>query len=60
MGIGSLVSVTVINTGIYALAKYLFARRLTDLGTGALGWTVAIIGWDFACCNTRSRHEIGS
>lgn len=58
MGVGSLVSVTVLNIGIFALAKWLFAHRLTDLGTGALGWTVAIIGWDFAYYwHHRVEHE---
>lgn len=47
MGIGSLVTVTALNAAIYTLAKILFQHRLTDLGTGALGWTVAIVGWDF-------------
>jgi len=33
--------------------------RLTDLGTGWLGWTVAIIGWDFGYYwQHRCEHEV--
>ncbi|MBK6694031.1 MAG: sterol desaturase family protein [Myxococcales bacterium] len=48
MGIGSLVTVTAINLGVFAMATWLWAHRLTDLGQGVLGWTVALVGWDFA------------
>lgn len=48
MGIGSLVTVTAINLGVFTLATWLWPRRLLDLGTGILGWAVAIVGWDFA------------
>ncbi|MBX3226224.1 MAG: sterol desaturase family protein [Labilithrix sp.] len=47
MGIGSLVTVTAINAGIFFLATWLWRHRLLDLGTGALGWLVAVVGWDF-------------
>jgi sterol desaturase/sphingolipid hydroxylase (fatty acid hydroxylase superfamily) len=48
MGVGSLVFVTGINLAIFTLCKWAFSHRLWDLGTGALGWTVAMVGWDFA------------
>jgi len=48
MGIGSLVTVTAINAGVFALATWLWAHRFVDLGHGVLGWTVAMVGWDFA------------
>jgi sterol desaturase/sphingolipid hydroxylase (fatty acid hydroxylase superfamily) len=58
MGIGSLVTVAFINAGIYFLAKILWAHRLLDLGEGALGWTVALIGWDFSFYwHHRVEHE---
>ena len=58
MGIGSLVPVTVINIGVFAVASWLWAHRLFDLGTGVLGWAVAAIGWDFAFYwHHRLEHE---
>jgi sterol desaturase/sphingolipid hydroxylase (fatty acid hydroxylase superfamily) len=58
MGIGSLVTVTAINAGVFALATWLWAHRLVDLGSGALGWTVALVGWDFAYYwHHRIEHE---
>ncbi len=58
MGIGSLVSVTVLNAGVFLLASWLFAHRLFDLGAGTLGWVVAIVGWDFAYYwHHRVEHE---
>jgi sterol desaturase/sphingolipid hydroxylase (fatty acid hydroxylase superfamily) len=48
MGLGSLVFVTAINLAIFALAGRAFAHRVCDLGTGALGWVVALVGWDLA------------
>ncbi len=48
MGAGSVVSINVV-MGIVGwwFASLLWPHRLVDLGTGALGWTVAIVGWDF-------------
>jgi sterol desaturase/sphingolipid hydroxylase (fatty acid hydroxylase superfamily) len=48
MGVGSLVFVTGINLVIFALAGWLARYRVVDLGTGAVGWAVALVGWDFA------------
>src|SRR5436190_22422794 len=47
MGVGSLVTVTGINAGVFVLATMLWPHRLCDLGTGVLAWTVALVGWDF-------------
>lgn len=58
MGIGSLVTVTLINAGVFALATWLWSHRVTDLGRGALGWGVALLGWDFAYYwHHRVEHE---
>lgn len=46
MGVGSLVTVTVINMGVFLLATWLWAYRITDLGRDAVAWGVAIVGWD--------------
>lgn len=48
MGLGSLVFVTGINLAIFALAGLAFAHRVCDVGAGLLGWSVALVGWDFA------------
>jgi sterol desaturase/sphingolipid hydroxylase (fatty acid hydroxylase superfamily) len=59
MGIGSLVTVALINAGIFAIAHWLWSYRLMDLGTGVAGWTVALVGWDFAYYWThRWEHEV--
>jgi sterol desaturase/sphingolipid hydroxylase (fatty acid hydroxylase superfamily) len=47
MGVGSLVTSTVLNAGVFLIATVLWAHRLTDLGHGLLAWSIAIIGWDF-------------
>ena len=58
MGVGSLVTVTAINAGVFAIATWLWRHRLLDLGQGALAWTVAMIGWDFAFYwHHRLEHE---
>jgi sterol desaturase/sphingolipid hydroxylase (fatty acid hydroxylase superfamily) len=58
MGIGSLLFVSAINLGSFAIATVLWRHRLLDLGQGALGWTAAMIGWDFAYYwNHRMEHE---
>jgi sterol desaturase/sphingolipid hydroxylase (fatty acid hydroxylase superfamily) len=58
MGLGSIVFVSAINLGIYAVAGWLARFRVCDLGQGALGWAVAFVGWDFAYYwNHRFEHE---
>ena len=58
MGIGSLFFVSLVNLGIFAIATRLWPYRLLDLGQGALGWSVAMIGWDLAYYwNHRLEHE---
>lgn len=58
MGVGSLVTVTGINAGVFALATVLFRHRVIDLGQGALAWAVALVGWDFAYYwHHRIEHE---
>lgn len=59
MGVGSVVFVTAINATVYFLSKLVFAHRLVDLGDGAAGWAVALVGWDFAFYwHHRFEHEI--
>lgn len=59
MGVGSLVTVTAINTSVYWLAVWLWPHRLIDLGEGVVGFTVALIGWDFAYYwHHRWEHEV--
>jgi len=59
MGTGSLVFVSAINLGIYAVATWLARHRVCDLGSGALGWAVALVGWDFSYYwHHRAEHEI--
>jgi sterol desaturase/sphingolipid hydroxylase (fatty acid hydroxylase superfamily) len=58
MGLGSLVFVGIINLGIFAVAERLWAHRAFDLGHGALGWAVALVGWDFSYYwHHRVEHE---
>lgn len=55
----SLVAWIPINLATYACAHWLWPYRLFDLGTGALGWTVAMIGWDFSFYwQHRAEHEV--
>lgn len=59
MGLVSLVFTALINIGVFALAKWLFQYRFFTLGTGVLGWTAALLGWDFAYYwFHRSEHRI--
>jgi sterol desaturase/sphingolipid hydroxylase (fatty acid hydroxylase superfamily) len=59
MGLVSIFTVALINLGVFALATVLWRYRIVDLGTGAVGWIAAIIGWDFAYYWThRWEHEI--
>jgi sterol desaturase/sphingolipid hydroxylase (fatty acid hydroxylase superfamily) len=58
MGVGSLVTVTAINAGVFVLATWLYAHRLLDLGATLLGWAAALVGWDFAYYwHHRLEHE---
>lgn len=59
MGVGSLLFVLPVNLLVFFVASALWPYRVVDLGTGMLGWTVAMIGWDFAYYwNHRLEHEI--
>ncbi len=59
MGVGSILFVTLINAAIFLIATALFPHRIVDVGDGALGWAVAMIGWDFAYYwHHRLEHEI--
>jgi sterol desaturase/sphingolipid hydroxylase (fatty acid hydroxylase superfamily) len=59
MGLGSLVFVSLINLGIYAIASRLWPYRRFDLGHGVAGWAVAIIGWDLLYYwDHRLEHEV--
>lgn len=59
MGVGSLVFVTGINLAIFVLAGWTFGHRVCDVGAGVLGWSVALIGWDFAYYwHHRAEHRI--
>ena len=58
MGVGSLVTVTALNAGVFLFATWLYAHRLCDVGHGALAWAVALVGWDFAYYwHHRLEHE---
>lgn len=59
MGLGSLVFVTGINLAIFALAGWAYSHRVCSVGTGAAGWAVAMVGWDFAYYwHHRAEHRI--
>jgi sterol desaturase/sphingolipid hydroxylase (fatty acid hydroxylase superfamily) len=59
LGLGSLLSVSAINLGVFTLAGWLFRHRLLSLGTGALAWSVALVGWDFAYYwRHRAEHRV--
>ena len=48
-----------LNAAVFSLASILWPWRLTDLGTGSLGWIVAMLAWDFAYYwQHRAEHEI--
>ena len=48
IGAVSLITVGGLNLVVKILSEWLWDYRLTDLGNGILGWTVALLGWDFA------------
>ena len=59
MGLGSIVTVGLINLGVFAVASWLWTHRVADLGTGLVGWTAAVVGWDLAYYWThRWEHQI--
>ncbi len=59
VGLASTLPVFVINLAVFAIATWLWHFRVIDLGTGVIGWTVAIVGWDLAYyCQHRAEHEI--
>lgn len=59
LGIGSLLFVTFINLGIYKLAGFYYAHRLFELGSGAPGYLVALVGWDFLYYwHHRAEHRV--
>ncbi len=59
MGLVSLATVALLNLAIIAISEVLWHHRVTDLGSSWLGWTVAMIGWDFAYYWThRWEHEV--
>lgn len=59
MGVGSLLFAGAIQLGVFFLAERLWAHRLFDLGTGALGWAVALVGWEFSFYwHHRWSHEV--
>jgi sterol desaturase/sphingolipid hydroxylase (fatty acid hydroxylase superfamily) len=59
LGLGSLVFVSLINLGIYAIAARLWPYRLFDLGHGFVGWAAAIVSWDLAYYwDHRLEHEM--
>lgn len=59
MGMGSLFFATLVNLAVFGIAKALWPHRLFDLGRGPLGWTVAMIGWDFSYYwHHRAEHRI--
>jgi len=58
LGIGSIFFTTFINLAVYAIALRLWPYHIADLGSGALGWTAAMIGWDFSYYwHHRIEHE---
>jgi len=58
MGIGSLLFVLPVSALVFWFATLLWPFRIVDLGEGVVGWTVAMIGWDFAYYwNHRFEHE---
>jgi len=59
MGVGSIFFVTAINLAVFLLAGALYPHRIVDVGSGPLGWAVAMVGWDFLFYwHHRFEHEI--
>lgn len=58
MGVGSLFFVTLIHYAVFLSAGWLYAYRLFD-PSPALGWILAIVGWDFIYYwHHRFEHEV--
>jgi sterol desaturase/sphingolipid hydroxylase (fatty acid hydroxylase superfamily) len=58
-GLGSIVFIGAIHLGMLAVASFVYDYRIVDLGAGVLGWSVAIVGWDFVYYwHHRWEHEI--
>ncbi|MGD9762345.1 MAG: sterol desaturase family protein [Candidatus Binatia bacterium] len=47
-GSTALIAWVPINLTTLVLATWLWEHRLVDLGTGLLGWALALLGWDFS------------
>lgn len=47
VGAVSLITVGGLNYVVKILSELLWEYRVTDLGNGVVGWTVALLGWDF-------------
>jgi len=59
VGLGSVVPVAILNIGVFVIATWLWQFRLFDLGTGVIGWSAAIVAWDFSFYwQHRWEHEI--
>jgi sterol desaturase/sphingolipid hydroxylase (fatty acid hydroxylase superfamily) len=48
LGLGSVFIVALVNLGTWQIATWLYPYRIVEVGTGWLGWLVAIVGWDFS------------
>lgn len=58
-GAASQVAWIPLNVLTYVCALWFWQHRVTDLGTGWLAWTVAMIGWDFSFYwQHRAEHEV--
>lgn len=58
-GLGSSFTWLPINAVAYGLGMWLWQFRLVDLGSGALGWAAALVGWDLAFYwFHRAEHEV--
>lgn len=60
MGLGSLVTINLLMGLVgWWLALWFWDHRLVDLGTGAAGWAVALVGWDLIYyVDHRLSHEV--
>lgn len=48
LGFGSLLFAGLVNYAVFRIALVLEPYQLWNLGEGVLGWTVALVGWDFS------------
>ena len=60
MGVGSLVTINLLMGFVgWWLSVWLWNHRLVDLGAGWVGWTAAMLGWDFiSYWDHRIGHEL--